>query len=292
MGSSMKVGVASGKGGTGKTTIATNLAAVAESPNCFVDCDVEAPNGHLFLKSPETTLRTVTVPVPDVTERRCTGCGRCVAACQFNALALVQGRIRLFSELCHSCGACGRVCHAGAIQWRHREVGSVSVGKRGGTTVVTGRLNVTEARGTPVIDAAKALAPATALTIIDAPPGTSCGTVHALEGVDLALLVTEPTPMGLHDLKLAVQLTRRLEIPCVVCLNRAGVDDFGLHAFCEQEGLDLVMEFPKDRRYAQAYAEGRLLCEVFPELSARFRELLVLLRNSLQPAEAAHDHSN
>jgi MinD superfamily P-loop ATPase len=269
----MTVAVASGKGGTGKTTVAVNLALSLEGPVELLDCDVEEPNAHLFLKPRWTGARTVSVPVPQVDERLCTACGACGAACRFHAIVSLRTQPLVFPELCHGCGACLLACPAGAIREVPREVGVVQSGLCGGLRFVHGRLKVGTAMSGPLIRAVKAEAAGSRLTLIDAPPGTSCPVVAAVRGSDFVVLVTEPTPFGLNDLRLAVEMMQNLALPCGVVINRSDIGDEAVKRYCAAESVPLLMEIPEDRRVAEAYSRGQPAVSALPHLRAVFRQL-------------------
>jgi MinD superfamily P-loop ATPase len=274
----MRIAVASGKGGTGKTTIATNLAVTLSSlgtPVRVLDCDVEEPNAHLFLRPELSDARDVTIPVPAVDEARCTGCGICGDACAFNAIVPVGGSVLLFPELCHGCGACSLLCPEGVITEAPRSVGVLEAGKAGDVGFAQGRLHVGEAKAPPVVAAVTALAdvPTGEVTIIDAPPGTSCPVIAAVRGADLVLLVVEPTPFGLHDLGLAVEMLDAVRLPAALVVNRSDGHDEEVEKLAEERGLEIVARIPDDRRIAEAYARGALPVTVVPGLFRLFSDL-------------------
>ncbi len=280
-----RVAVASGKGGTGKTLVATNLAVAAArsgTPVALVDCDVEAPNDALFLRPAATERAEVTFPLATVDEAACTGCGVCRDACAYGAIRLLGRSAIVFDELCHGCGACIPACPTGAIREVSKRVGRVVWGRVGGTLtapasidVVTGELDVGEVKAPTVIRAAKRRSEVLArpLTILDAPPGTSCSAVHALKGADALVLVTEPTPFGLHDVRLAVELGRALDLPMGVVVNRSGEPYAPLDAFIEAERLPRLASIPFDRRIAEVYAMGELVIDEHPDGRAWFEAL-------------------
>ncbi|MCP3955478.1 MAG: P-loop NTPase, partial [Desulfobacterales bacterium] len=210
----MIISIASGKGGTGKTTVATNLASALEGEIRLLDCDVEEPNAHLFLKPAVDTTQDFNVAIPVVDDNRCTYCGKCAEICQFKAIAVLPDTVLTFPELCHSCGGCFEVCQEEALSRGERNIGVVEKGNIGDIRFVHGRLRIGEAMAPPLITAVRTGTPAEGLTIIDAPPGTSCPVIAAMRGTDFVLMVTEPTPFGLHDLKLAVEAVKTLKIPC------------------------------------------------------------------------------
>ena len=269
----MIISVASGKGGTGKTTVATNLALSVETPVRFLDCDVEEPNAHLFIQPDFERSETITTPVPQVDENKCTLCGKCAEICQFKAIVVIGETVLPFHELCHSCGGCMEVCPEKAITETGRNLGVIEAGHRNGLEFIHGRLRVGEAMSPPLIREVKAYAHRDTLTIIDAPPGTSCPVIAAMKGADFILLVTEPTPFGLHDLKLAVGAVKILGIPCGLVINRADMGDDQVMAYAEEEEIPVLMEIPFDRRIAEVYSTGDVLVEVVPEWKGRFLDL-------------------
>ncbi len=269
----MIISVASGKGGTGKTTIATNLAVSLESDVQILDCDVEEPNSHLFIHPAIEEVKTVTTPVPKVDEDKCTLCGKCAEICQFKAIIVIVETVLPFHELCHSCGGCTEVCPEKAITETGRELGVIEKGHRNGLEFVHGRLRIGEAMSPPLIRKVRSFTNPDRLTIIDAPPGTSCPVIAAMKGADFVLMVTEPTPFGLHDLKLAVEAVKVLAIPCGLVINRSDIGDDMVKAYAEQEGLPILMEIPFDRRIAEVYSRGELVVEAMPEWKEKFLEL-------------------
>ena len=269
----MIISVASGKGGTGKTTVATNLALSMETPVRFLDCDVEEPNAHLFVHPDFEKNEIITTPVPLVDESKCTLCGKCAEICQYKAIVVMGETVLPFPALCHSCGGCMKVCPEGAITETGRNLGVIEAGHRNGLEFFHGRLRVGEAMSPPLIRKVKAHAQTDALTIIDAPPGTSCPVIAAMKGADYVLLVTEPTPFGLYDLKLAVGAVKILGIPCGLVINRADMGDDRVISYAKEEDLPVLMEIPFDRRIAEVYSMGEVLVEVIPEWKKRFSEL-------------------
>ncbi len=273
----MIVAVASGKGGTGKTTVATNVAAAAAASGRQVqllDCDVEAPNAHLFLKPEIRRREPVFVPVPEVDESKCTACGECGAMCRYSAIVSLKTKPLVFPELCHGCGGCALVCPTNAITEGRREVGCIHEGRSGKIEFVGGELRIGEAMSPPLIRAVKGRASREGLVIVDAPPGTSCPAVAAVRGADFVILVTEPTPFGLNDLGIAVGTMRKLSLPFAVVVNRAAPERSNVQAYCQDEDMDILAELPDDRRVAEAYSRGELAVRALPEFEKRFAGLL------------------
>jgi MinD superfamily P-loop ATPase len=264
----MQVAVASGKGGTGKTTIATSLAlslAAAGKPPLFLDCDVEAPNAHLFLGPTFERHAEVGVPIPRVDEARCNRCGRCAEVCQYHAIAVLGKKVLFFPQLCHGCGSCQRQCPEHAIAEATSVIGVLEAGTaKAGVSFGRGVLKVGEPMAGPVIRRLKRWAQPRdgQVVILDAPPGTSCPVVETIRGADYLLLVTEPTPFGLHDLRLAAQVGRELGLPSGVVINRDGIGDSAVEEFCVAEGLPILMRIPYQRDIAEGTARGRPLVDI------------------------------
>lgn len=276
----MIVSIASGKGGTGKTTIATNLALAMEH-DCevnFFDCDVEAPNAHLFLKPQLTYYEPIVAACPTVDRTRCTFCGTCADICAFKALAVVKDRVLVFPDLCHDCGGCKLFCPEHAVGRKEHKIGFLECGHAGKIAFCQGSLAPGEAFSTPIIRALKRRVPDDAFVIVDAPPGTSCPVVDAIEGSDMCLLVTEPTPFGLHDLLLVVRLARKLELRVGVIINRADIGDSEVENYCLKGGLPIVMRVPYDKKLAKAYAQGTPAVGSLAKYSERFRALYCDIR--------------
>jgi MinD superfamily P-loop ATPase len=283
----MKIAVASGKGGTGKTTVATNLAIALASAGkrvSFLDCDVEAPNAHLILKPELRSRLDVDMLIPAVDESVCQGNGRCAEVCEFHALVVLGGKPLVFPELCHGCGSCTLECPQQAIFEIPKTLGKLEGGfTKDQISFAHGVLNIGEHMAVPIIRQLKNwhLPDHEEITIIDAPPGTSCPVVEAVRGADFVILVTEPTPFGLHDLKLAVHLTKELSIPTGVIINRDGVGDSQVDDFCQEAGLPILMRIPLERKIGEGIARGKSLIDIYPE----FREPFHLLYTQIsQPA--------
>ena len=271
----MIISIASGKGGTGKTLVATSLAlALAERHKVqLLDCDVEEPNDHIFLKPTFTEREMASIPVPIIDEGKCTHCGECSRVCVYHALAVLKTKVMTFHELCHGCGACSYFCPEEAIREEPRAIGAIDIGRANGVEFVRGTLNVGEAMDPPVIRQVKSHVDADEVVIIDASPGTSCPVVEAIKGSDFCLLVTEPTPFGLHDLTLAVGAVRTLGIPFGVVINRSGVNDTLTEEYCRNENISVLMRIPLDIEIAKLYSQGVTLVAGMPQWQERFREL-------------------
>jgi MinD superfamily P-loop ATPase len=256
----MIISVASGKGGTGKTTVATNLALFLASDKSdqvrFLDCDVEEPNAHIFLKPKIERKLPVSLPVPQVDRQQCTFCGECAKVCAYNAIVVLKKEVLTFPELCHGCGGCSLLCPEHAISEKERPIGVLEEGRAGSIEFIQGRLNIGEPMATPLIRAVKKTINPEGITLIDVPPGTSCPVIESIKGSDFCLLVTEPTPFGLHDLKLAVELLKELKIKHGVLINRAGIGDVEVKRYCEKEEVTIMAEIPFEREIAVLYSSG------------------------------------
>jgi len=269
----MIISIASGKGGTGKTTVATNLAVSLAGNVRLLDCDVEEPNSHLFINPVFEDTHIVTTPVPEIDEKKCTLCGKCAEICQFRAIIVLGKTVLPFENLCHSCGGCMKACPSDAIRWKERELGTIQKGHRNSLEFINGTLRIGEAMSPPLIRKVRAEADKDGLTIIDAPPGTSCPVITAMKGADFVLLVTEPTPFGLHDLKLALGAVKMLNLPCGLVINRSDMGDDKVKEYARSESLPVLMEIPFDRRIAETYSRGELIVEKMPEWKNRFIDL-------------------
>ncbi len=281
----MKISVASGKGGTGKTTVSVNLARTMASSVALLDCDVEEPNAHLFLKGEVIDEEVVTLPIPRVDESLCDGCGLCSKICAFNAIVTFGTAPLIFPELCHGCGGCARVCPPKAITEEGRRIGVVETRRTADITLITGRLDVGVAMSPPLIRAVKARLKQGMPAILDAPPGTSCPVIAAVRDTDIVLLVTEPTPFGLNDLSLAVDMVRELGLPFGVIINRMGSGDNRVQDYCAKEGIDILMEIPDDRRIAEAYSRGEIMVDALPHYRILFENLLTTIRKRISEEE-------
>ena len=253
--------------------MSTSLALSVDEKLQFLDCDVEEPNAHVFLKPELKQTEPVLLPFPVTDGEKCTACGDCAAFCQYNALAVVKNKALVFNELCHSCGGCKLVCPEDAIYEEMREIGVVEIGERNGMPVIHGLLDVGEALAPPIIKAVKDFSQPDTLTIIDSAPGTACPMIETVKDTDYCILVTEPTPFGLHDLKLAVGVARELNVPCGAIVNRADAGDRKVFDYCKEENIPILMEIPLKREIAVAYSDGIPFVEAMPEWKDKFRRL-------------------
>lgn len=272
----MIISIASGKGGTGKTTIAINLAlalATQDREIQFLDCDVEEPNAGLFLKPQIYRFQPVGIPIPVINEEKCTYCGKCSEVCAYNAIAVLKNKVLIFEELCHGCGGCTLLCPEGAITEKNKTIGTLEEGRAGNISFIDGRLNPGEAIPTPLVREVKKNVNPNGIVIIDASPGTSCPVIEAVKGSDYCILVTEPTPFGLNDLILAVEMVRKLGVPMGVVINRSDIGDNRVEDYCRREGIPILMRIPMDRDIMVAYSEGIPIVEKRPEYRERFKEL-------------------
>ncbi|MCG8568252.1 MAG: ATP-binding protein [Desulfobacterales bacterium] len=292
----MIISIASGKGGTGKTTVAANLSTALGGKITLLDCDVEEPNAHLFLNPTFTGEEKVIAPVPEVDLDRCTQCKKCMDVCQFNAIAIVGKAVVTFPELCHSCGGCKVICPEDAVTevervLGHIETGHVDAAKLGapaGTEIqfIHGKLDIGQVMVPPIIKQVKTHADDGGLTLIDAPPGTSCPVIAAMKDTDFVLLVTEPTPFGLHDLKLAVEAVRLMGIPHGLVINRAGMGNDDVKTYARKKGVPILMEIPFDKRIAQAYSKGELMVTALPEYREKFTALFEKIERMVEAGRA------
>ncbi|MGB2629854.1 MAG: ATP-binding protein [Candidatus Omnitrophota bacterium] len=285
----MIISVASGKGGTGKTIIATSLAMSLNGPLQLLDCDVEEPNAHIFIKPDITTAEDVYLPVPEVDETKCDFCGRCQKVCAYNAIAVIfpkdrsdPGKVLVFPELCHGCGSCTYFCPKDAIQETSRKIGIVEKGNKSNIEFIHGKLNIGEAISPPVIRAVKKRIDREKTVIIDAPPGTSCPVIASLQGTDYCILVTEPTPFGLYDLTLAVEVLRKMKIPFGVVVNRSDLGNNKTDEYCERKKIPVLIRIPFSREIAAAYSKGISIVEAFPEYRKLFQALFEDIKKTLK----------
>lgn len=269
----MIVSIASGKGGTGKTSVAVNMALSIENVQ-LLDCDVEEPNAHLLLHSKISRTKPIYVPVPFVNEKLCDYCGKCSKFCQYNAIFVGPEKVLLFPELCHSCGGCVLVCPKKAITEDKRKIGTLKLASAGDLGLVYGELDVSEPMAVPIIREVKKYIDNSKNVILDSPPGTSCPVIETVKGSDFCILVTEPTPFGLHDLKIAVQFLKNMKIPLGVVVNRAGIGDKKVYEYCEDKDIAVLLEIPYQRRIAELYSKGVPFSSEMLEWREKFQMLL------------------
>jgi MinD superfamily P-loop ATPase len=273
----MIVSVASGKGGTGKTTIVTNLALVLDNPQ-VIDCDVEEPNANIFLNSKIQESEQITVEIPLIDKGKCDYCGKCSEFCAYNAIAVVPKEVLIFPELCHSCGGCELVCPNDAVQWKEKSLGVVEHGFANGIDFYQGILNVGELMAIPVIKSLKKKIDRKKNVLLDAPPGTSCPVIETITGTDYCILVTEPTPFGLHDLKLAVDVVRHLNIPFGVIINRDGVGDKNVQIYCRKEKIPILLKIPQSEKIAKLYSSGKPFVKEMRDWPKKFTDLITTIQ--------------
>ena len=264
--------VASGKGGTGKTTVAVNLALSLENVQ-LLDCDVEEPNSHILLHPKINKTEPVCTKVPEISEDLCVHCGKCSKFCAYNALFVAPKTVMVFPELCHSCGGCVLVCPKGAITEKERQIGVIKKGKADDIEIVYGELNVGEAMAVPLIKAVKKQTKNNKNVVIDAPPGTACSLVASVYKTDYCILVTEPTPFGLHDLKITVQVLKDLQVPMGVVINRAGLGDRKVYEYCKKENIPILLEILFEKKIAELYSRGIPFVTKMPEWKEKFQKI-------------------
>ena len=278
----MRVAVLSGKGGAGKTFVTVNLAAAAKNA-VYIDCDVEEPNGRLFLKPQNVKTRTVSTKHPEFDGEKCIGCRKCVEFCRFNALAFIKNKPKLFEEVCHSCGGCQLVCPAGAVREKEHPVGVVEEGNHGELSVVTGVLNLGEASGVPVIS--EALSAGFKLgenVFIDCPPGSACSVMESVNKADFCILVAEPTAFGFHNFKMVHELVSLMKKPCAVVINKMEEPYQPLEAYCAAKNLPIFARIPYSAKTAKLAAEGRVAVEESAEARELFDGILKKIGGDVQ----------
>jgi len=273
----MIVSVASGKGGTGKTSVAVNMALSIDNVQ-LLDCDVEEPNAHLFLNPKINQTQAVTVSVPIVNEKLCDHCGKCADFCQYNALFVGSDKVLVFPDLCHSCGGCALVCPKEVISEHQHKIGTLKLGSTDDLELAYGELEVGEPMAVPLIREVKKHIGNGKNVILDSPPGTSCPVIQTVKGSDFCILVTEPTPFGLHDLKIIVHVLESMRIPFGVVINRAGIGDNRVYEYCEEKGIPILLEIPYERKIAELYSRGIPFSQQMPEWKAKFLTLFNTVR--------------
>jgi len=273
----MIIAIASGKGGTGKTTVAVNLAYAFDCEIQLLDCDVEEPNVQLFLKGAPLAMEEVAIPVPQIDESLCDGCGECSRFCEYNAIVSFGTKPLVFADMCHGCGGCMKVCPHRAIREIDNRIGVIETFRAGKISLIQGRLDVGAAMAPPLIRAVKRKIDHKTPAILDAPPGTSCPVITTLRETDFVALVTEPTPFGLNDLILTVEAVREMHLPFGIIINRAGSGDERVNSYCDRENIPILAEIPDSRQIAEAYSRGELIGQVFPE----YRRLFVTIINNI-----------
>jgi len=285
----MIISVASGKGGTGKTLVATSLALSlrGRAKVQLLDCDVEEPNAHIFLHAAINQSQPVFLPIPKIDETKCTYCGKCAEVCAYNAIAVVQKKVLVFPELCHGCGACSYLCPESAISEEGKQIGVVETGNSGDVDFIQGRLAIGEIAAPLVIREVKKHIDPAGTVIMDVPPGTSCPVVEAVKDSDFCLLVTEPTPFGLNDLSLAVEVVRKLGITCGVVINRVGVGDEKVDIYCYEQGIPILLKIPLDREIATLYSKGIPLIQGMPEWRSTFQRLFQDIKGIVTASQVA-----
>ena len=278
----MIISIASGKGGTGKTTVATSFALSIKSSVQFLDCDVEEPNAYIFLKPQIKNTNTASIPVPKIDMPKCNFCGKCQEVCAYNVIAVLKDQVLTFPNLCHGCGGCSLLCPQKAITEVERAIGVVEIGDVDNMQFVHGKLNIGEAMSPPLIRRVKEHINPTRTVIIDAPPGTSCSVVEAVKGSNFCMLVTEPTPFGLNDLILAVRTLRKLAIPFGIVINRSDIGDDKLSGYCKKENIPILMQIPFKKEIAIAYSKGIPLVEALPEYKKGFAKLHKMIDRAMK----------
>lgn len=272
----MEIAVASGKGGTGKTTISLSLAAYFNDKGfnvALLDCDVEEPNANLFLKAEISEIADCEVPLPKVEESKCNGCGKCDEICEFSAIVLIKGKPMVFPEMCHSCGGCMLICPEKAITEANRVIGVVEKGEERGLRFAGGRLNIGEVMTPPLIKAVKENYTGAEIRILDSPPGTSCPVIESVKNADFLLLVAEPTPFGLNDLKLAAGMGKALGLPSAVVINKGGDNDWMIEEFCAEAGIPVIESIPDNREVAEKYSRGDCVTFIKENYSGRLDKI-------------------
>jgi MinD superfamily P-loop ATPase len=279
----MIIAIASGKGGTGKTTISTNLALSVPN-SVYLDCDVEEPNGHLFLNPQISDIEMVDRLIPEINFQSCTYCGDCANLCEYNAITVIPNHVIVFNEMCHSCGVCAHFCPENAIKEIEKPMGILRKGviEPDKANFIEGRLKIGEFMPGPLIKEVKKHVQSDKVNILDAPPGTACPMVETIRDTDFCFLVTEPTPFGLNDLKLAVNVLRIVGLPFAIVINKFRQDVKLIEEYCDNENFPVLMKLPFDRRLAEAYSKGQPAVQIFPELKQQFQELAEKIKSQIE----------
>ncbi|HCT85958.1 MAG TPA: (4Fe-4S)-binding protein [Candidatus Margulisbacteria bacterium] len=280
----MKIAIASGKGGTGKSTLAINVAYLLTRNKisvCLKDCDVEEPNCHIFIREGRSNIEKAEVAIPKIDNNLCVNCNKCVDLCAYNALAKVPGKVLVFSDLCHSCGGCTMICPVGAITEISKEIGLIKNKRTQKLQLITGELKIGEAKSPPLIKKVKAYPVNSKIQIIDCPPGTACPAVSAIKDTDHVWLVTEPTPFGLHDLDLIVKVVRKLGISHSIIINKSGYNDNIIETYAQQEAIPIITRIPMDLKIIQTYSAGGLIIDIFPEYTSYFEPLINFVKEKI-----------
>ena len=278
----MILSIASGKGGTGKTTLAVSIASYLDGQDkavTILDCDVEEPNVNLFLKTDIKTHETVYVPVPAINDAKCSGCGKCEDICRFSSIIMIEEKPLVFPDMCHSCGGCKLVCPTGAISEATKEIGVVEEGCSGNIRYIGGALKISEAISSPLIQSVKKYIAKDEFNIIDSPPGTSCPVIESIKGSDYVILVTEPTPFGLYDLKLSAGMIREIGLPFGIILNRSDIGGTGVIDYCNSENIDILAEIPNSITLARKYSTGDFVDFFLQSFAKELQSIISLFRN-------------
>lgn len=270
----MIIAIASGKGGTGKTTMSVAFALSIDEPVQLLDCDVEEPNAKIFLDIKELEEENVYTLIPRVDTAKCTFCGKCQEVCQFNAITVLKDKVLIFDELCHSCGGCVKVCKYKALSETSKPIGTVLMGKVDNISFVQGKLDIGRPMSPPLIRAVKSRTDKNIVNIIDCPPGNSCPVITAISGADYVILVTEASPFGLHDLALSVDTLVALSLPFGVIINKADTGYTQVKEYCYDEGIQILLEIPESMKIAKAYSSGKTLLDAMPQMKDKIKSII------------------
>ena len=277
----MKIAVLSGKGGAGKTFVSVNLAVAAQK-STYIDCDVEEPNGHLFLKPENIEKENVYTYVPAFDSEKCTGCKKCVRFCHFNALVFIKGKPKVFNDVCHFCGGCQMVCPSDAITYEKRTIGVIETGIHNKINTVTGILNTGESSSIPVIKQALSKENPNDVTIVDSPPGSACSVMESISDADYCVLVAEPTAFGFHNFKMVYELVKIMDKKCGVIINKSDLEYTPLTSFCNENNLDILMEIPYTDGIAKENANGNIISEISEKMNEKFTNVLAYIREQVE----------